>query len=239
MSKLCRAAAVAVLLLSTTLATASEDMPSPQPPDPDPWEGFNRSMFEFNDFLDRYAFKPLAQGYRYVMPDLAERGVSNFFNNLKDVETLANNLMQLKFQNAASDTGRIVLNSTFGLVGFVDLATPLGLERHDEDFGQTLGYWGVPSGNYLVLPFFGPSTVRDGISIVPDMYLDPVGGVDHVRTRNTLYGIRLIDTRAKLLQAESLISGDRYLFIRDAYLQRREFQINDGRSDNEFNPEDF
>lgn len=205
----------------------------------DPWEGFNRSMYAFNDVLDRYALKPLAQGYQYAAPDLVQRGVSNFFGNLADVRTLVNNALQLKGHDTASDVARITLNSTFGLVGVLDLATPLGLEKHNEDFGQTLGYWGVPSGNYLVLPLFGPSTLRDGLALVPDSYVDPVGEVGHVPTRNSLYGLRLIDTRAGLLKSEGIISGDRYLFIRDAYLQRREYQVNDGRIDSTFDAQDF
>lgn len=235
MLKLCGCAALSMVLFSSPISARADDTPV----DPDPWEGFNRAMFQFNDYLDRYALKPAAQGYRFVMPDLAERGVSNFFDNLQDVRTLANNVMQFKFHDAASDTARITMNTFFGLGGVFDVATPFGLERHDEDFGQTLGYWGVPAGNYLVLPFFGPSTVRDGVGLVPDMYLDPVGDVDHVPTRNTLYGVRLVDTRAELLKAEGLISGDRYLFIRDAYLQRREYLVNDGRIDSEFDADDF
>jgi phospholipid-binding lipoprotein MlaA len=205
----------------------------------DPWEGFNRTVFEFNDVLDRYALKPASQGYQYVTPDLIERGVSNFFGNLGDVRTLVNNALQLKLHDTASDVARITLNSTFGLAGVLDLATPLGLEKHHEDFGQTLGYWGVPSGNYLVLPLFGPSSVRDGVALVPDSYIDPVGEVEHVPTRNSLYGLRLVDTRAELLKSEGLITGDRYLFIRDAYLQRREYQVNDGQINAPFDAEDF
>ncbi|MFC6668884.1 VacJ family lipoprotein [Marinobacterium aestuariivivens] len=207
--------------------------------EPRPWEGFNRAVFQFNDTIDRYALKPAAQGYRFVMPDLAEQGVSNFFDNLGDLGVLANNLLQLKLHDAASDTARITMNTIFGLGGVFDLATPFGLEKHNEDFGQTLGYWGVASGNYLVLPLFGPSTVRDGIGLIPDSYLDPVGEVDHIPTRNSLYGLRLVDTRAGLLKAEEIISGDRYLFIRDAYLQRREYLINDGRVDSQFDADDF
>ncbi|GGO81141.1 hypothetical protein GCM10011348_19510 [Marinobacterium nitratireducens] len=235
MLKLCSSAALGAVLLSASLSVAADEVPS----DPDPWEGFNRAMFQFNDYLDRYALKPAAQGYRYVTPDLVERGVSNFFDNLQDVRTLANNLLQFKLHDAASDTARITMNTFFGLGGVVDIATPFGLAKHDEDFGQTLGYWGVPAGNYLVLPFFGPSTLRDGIALVPDSYLDPVGEVDHVPTRNSLYGARVLDTRAGLLKAEALVSGDRYLFIRDAYLQRREYMVNDGRIDNEFDADDF
>ena len=213
------------LSLSLSPVMAEE---SSAPEAQDPWEGFNRSMYTFNESLDRYAIKPLAQGYRFVMPDLAEQGVSNFFDNIGDIGNLVNNLLQFKLEAAGQDLARISFNTTFGLLGFVDVASHIGLPEHDEDFGQTLGYWGVESGPYLVLPFFGPSNVRDGVSLFVDASIDPVGDVDHVRTRNSLYGLRLLDTRSRLLQAEQIITGDKYSFIRDAYMQRREFLINDG-----------
>ncbi|MBV1787577.1 VacJ family lipoprotein [Marinobacterium sp. D7] len=204
----------------------------------DPLEGLNRAVFSFNEQVDRFALKPLAQGYRYVMPDIAERGVSNFFSNLGDIRSAVNNLLQGKINDALTSVSRVVFNSTFGLAGFIDVATPMGLEEQHEDFGQTLGSWGVGSGPYLVLPLFGPSSVRDGIGLVPDFALDPVGDVDHVPTRNSLYGLRMINVRANLLRAEQIISGDKYIFIRDAYLQRREYLVNDGevqvKYDNDF-----
>ncbi|MBA4502036.1 MlaA family lipoprotein [Marinobacterium marinum] len=194
----------------------------------DPWEGLNRSIFNFNETVDRYAMKPLAQGYRYVTPDIAETGVSNFFENLRDVSNVFNSVLQLKFEAAGKGLARLTFNSTFGLAGFIDVATPMGIEKHSEDFGQTLGYWGVSSGPYLVVPFWGPSTVRDGAALSVDWVTAPVVYVDHVPTRNTLYGLDLLDARSRLLKAEQIISGDRYGFIRDAYLQRREYLINDG-----------
>ena len=200
--------------------------------DVDPWQGFNRAMFSFNDTLDTYALKPVAQGYKAVMPDIAEAGVSNFFDNLADVGTMFNNLLQGKFENAMQDLARVSFNSTFGLAGLIDVATPMGIEKHDEDFGQTLGYWGVNSGPYVVLPFFGPTTVRDGIAKYPDALLDPVYHLDDNGARNAVYLTRVIDSRARLLASEKLISGDKYTFIRDAYLQKREFAINDGRAEN-------
>ncbi len=195
----------------------------------DPWEGFNRAMFRFNDTLDRYALKPVAQGYKVIMPNLIETGVSNFFGNLSDVGSMLNNLLQLKGNAAGQDLGRVVFNSTIGLGGIIDVATPMGLPEHNEDFGQTLGYWGMETGPYLVLPLLGPSSVRDGIGLIPDSMVDPVGEVDPIRTRNQLYGLRIIDTRAGLLAAEQLLTGDRYTAMRDAYLQRREFLVNDGK----------
>jgi len=198
----------------------------------DPWEGFNRAMFSFNDGLDTYALKPVSQGYKAIMPDIAETGVSNFFGNLSDVGTLLNNLLQGKFSNATQDFARIAFNSTFGLAGLIDVATPMGIEKHDEDFGQTFGYWGVESGPYLVLPFFGPTTVRDGIGRVPDYLVDPVRQLDDNGARNAMYATRIINDRAELLEAEKLISGDKYTFIRDAYLQKRAFSIVDGDGEN-------
>lgn len=205
----------------------------------DPWEGYNRAMFSFNETVDKYALKPVAQGYRYVMPDIAETGVSNFFGNLGDVRSLANNALQGKGDEALISLARIVFNSTFGLAGFIDVATPMGLEEQPEDFGQTLAVWGMTSGPYVVLPLLGPSTVRDGVGLVPDWKLSPVGYVDHVPTRNTLYGLAMVDARAQLLQAEQIISGDKYIFVRDAYLQRREYLIYDGEIPIQYDDNDF
>lgn len=205
----------------------------------DPWEGFNRSIFNFNEGLDRAILKPVTQGYRYVTPEIAQTGVNNFFENLKDVRTLFNNLFQGKVHNALEDFSRITFNSTFGLGGLIDVATPMGIPKNNEDFGQTLGYWGVSSGPYLVLPLFGPSSVRDSVGMVPDWYLDPLYYVDDRSTRVPLRVLRVVDTRSQLLDAERIISGDRYSFIRDAYLQRREFLVNDGVMDVSFDESDF
>ncbi|GAA0686930.1 VacJ family lipoprotein [Marinobacterium maritimum] len=221
--------------LATGMGVALMAAPAMAETEQDPWEGFNRSIFSFNETLDRYAVKPLAQGYRYVTPDIAEKGVSNFFDNLSDVGNLFNNLLQFKFDAAGKTFARLTFNTTFGLAGLVDVATPMGIEEHTEDFGQTLGHWGVGSGPYLVLPFIGPSTVRDGVALPVDWAVDPVGEVDHVPTRNSLYALRLLDTRSRLLKAEQIISGDKYSFVRDAYLQRRAYQIDDGAVDVNYN----
>ncbi|MHC5352323.1 MlaA family lipoprotein [Metapseudomonas furukawaii] len=200
----------------------------------DPWEGFNRAMFRFNDTLDTYALKPIAKGYQAVTPQFLEDGVHNVFNNIGDVGNLANDLFQLKLHNAGVDTGRLVFNTTFGLLGFFDVATPMGLQRNDEDFGQTLGYWGVESGPYLVIPFLGPSTVRDAGGKIPDAFLEPYPYIGHVPTRNVTRAVDVVDTRASLLSAEKLISGDKYIFIRNAYLQNREFKVKDGEVEDDF-----
>ncbi|WPC03516.1 VacJ family lipoprotein [Pseudomonas benzenivorans] len=200
----------------------------------DPWEGFNRAIFRFNDTLDTYALKPLAQGYQTVTPDFIEDGVHNVFGNLGDVGNLANDLLQGKFHDAGVDTGRVIFNTTFGLLGFFDVATQMGLQRNDEDFGQTLGVWGLGNGPYIVLPLLGPSTVRDATGKIPDAYLEPYPYMGHVPTRNLTRGVDVIDTRASLLSAEKLISGDKYLFVRNAYLQNREFRMRDGEVEDDF-----
>ncbi len=200
----------------------------------DPWEGFNRAIFRFNDTLDTYALKPLAKGYQAVTPQFVEEGIHNVFGNVGDVGNLANNLFQAKFHDAGVDTSRLIFNTTFGVLGFFDVATRMGLSRSDEDFGQTLGAWGVNSGPYLVLPLFGPSTVRDAAGLVPESFLGPYPYMDHVPTRNVTRGVEAVDTRASLLSAEKMITGDKYIFLRNAYLQNREFRVKDGQVEDDF-----
>jgi len=200
----------------------------------DPWESFNRPIFRFNDTVDTYALKPIAQGYRAVTPQFLEDGVHNVFGNIGDVGNLANNLLQGKLHNAGVDTGRLIFNTTFGVLGFFDVAKHMGLRKNDEDFGQTLGVWGLNSGPYLVIPLLGPSTVRDATGRVPDSFLTPYPYMDHVPTRNVTRGVQVVDTRANLLQAERLVSGDKYIFIRNAYLQSREFKVKDGQVEDDF-----
>ncbi|EGG92863.1 VacJ-like lipoprotein [gamma proteobacterium IMCC1989] len=186
-------------------------------------------MFGFNNGVDTYFLKPVAQGYQFVMPDVAETGVSNFFSNLLEIRNIINSLLQGKGEKAANSTGRFLFNSTIGLAGLFDVAGGIGLEKQDgEDFGQTLGAWGVESGSYLVLPLLGPATVRDGVGIPVDMYLDPVNYHDQSSVRDKLTALKVIDIRAGLLDAEKLITGDKYVFMRDAYLQRREYLVKDG-----------
>lgn len=218
-------ALVGALLLPAMAQAASQE---------DPWEGFNRAIFRFNDTLDTYALKPVAQGYQKVTPQFLEDGVHNVFGNIGDVGNLANNLLQGKLHDAGVDTGRLIFNTTFGLLGFFDVARHMGLQKNDEDFGQTLGAWGVASGPYLVLPFFGPSTVRDTAGSLPDSFLGPYPYMDHVATRNATFAVNVVDTRASLLSAERLVSGDRYIFIRNAYLQTREFRVRDGQVEDDF-----
>ena len=203
-------------------------------------EGYNRTVHSFNSKLDRWLLKPIAKGYKAVTPDPVERGVSNFFGNLKEVINIPNDLLQGKFKQAANDTGRLLVNSTLGIGGLFEVADEFGLEKSDgEDLGQTLAAWGVPSGPYIVVPFLGPSTLRDlPAGVVDSIAFDPLQHVDNVSLRNSLYGLRLIDTRVQLLSAEELVSGDSYTFFKDAYLQRREYLANDGDVEDDFGDED-
>ncbi|TKD35346.1 MlaA family lipoprotein [Azotobacter chroococcum] len=201
----------------------------------DPWEGVNRAIFRFNDTLDTYFLKPVAKGYQAITPQFFEDGVHNAYRNIGDVGNLANDLLQAKFHDAGVDSSRLLLNSTMGVLGFFDVATKMGLDRNDEDFGQTLGAWGMQSGPYVVLPFFGPSTVRDAGGLLVDSYTKPYPYMDDdIRTRNIMFGLNVVDTRASLLSAEKLITGDKYVFIRNAYLQNREFKVQDGKVEDDF-----
>lgn len=201
----------------------------------DPWEGFNRKIHSFNMTTDRYLLKPVARGYRYVTPQFVEAGVGNFFSNLGEVPSALNGLLQGKPGSALEDSTRFVVNSTLGLAGLFDVAERMGLDDDDhEDFGQTLAVWGVDSGPYLVLPFFGASTVRDSVGKPVDWVTDPVFYIDHSLTRYSTRALYYIDQRTGLLELEEQISGDGYVFIRDAYLQRREYQVNDGEIEDDF-----
>ena len=199
----------------------------------DPWQGFNRSMYSFNDGLDRAILKPAAKGYQAITPDFVEQGVRNFFSNLDDVSVAVNNLLQGKIGNAFSDVGRIVVNSTIGVLGLFDVASPMGMRKHDEDFGQTLGKWGAGPGPYIMLPFFGPSTLRDSPSIVVDrVLLNPLTYVElKTGERIAIIALDTVSVRAELLSLEETvdeISTDKYAFIRDVYLDRRDFLVHDG-----------
>lgn len=200
---------------------------------PDPWEEFNRKIHGFNDWADRWFLKPVAVGYTKVFPTPLRRSVSNFYDNLWLPLTIVNQLLQGKGGAAMNDTGRFLMNTTVGLAGLFDPATAAGLDYHEEDFGQTFGKWGVPSGPYLVLPLLGPSTVRHGVGRIGDALLFPPRYIEHDGWRYAAYGLWVIDTRSRLLGIEELVSGDRYLFIRDVYLQSVEFQIKDGEIDAE------
>jgi phospholipid-binding lipoprotein MlaA len=219
--------AVCLLTLATGCATTGGN---PR----DPWEGFNRPVYAFNDAVDRAVLKPVAQGYVKVVPEFARTGVNNFFGNIEDIATGVNNILQGKPAEGVNDLGRVVVNSVVGIFGLFDVASPMGLDKHNEDFGQTLGWWGVPSGPYLVLPLMGPSTLRDA----PARYVDSYMGYNaswleydwEIRTGLTI--VDVVRIRSNLLQAERVLDDaalDKYSFIRDAWMQRRRNQVYDGK----------
>ncbi|HYC49185.1 MAG TPA: VacJ family lipoprotein [Burkholderiales bacterium] len=197
----------------------------------DPLEPFNRGVYNFNENVDRAILKPIAQAYRAVLPQFVRSSVSNFFSNVNDVVVALNNLLQGKFTTAYSDFGRIAINSTVGVLGLFDVASEAGIEKHDEDFGQTLGWWGMENGPFIMIPFLGPSTGRDAVGRVADVFSDPVTYVDPTRARNQLWGVRIVNRRAELLDASTVLQTaalDPYEFVRDAYLQRRRNLVHDG-----------
>jgi phospholipid-binding lipoprotein MlaA len=210
----------------------------------DPWEPVNRKIFGFNETVDGYLFKPVAKGYRWVMPDPLEIAVGNVFSNLRDIPITLNNLLQLKFNNALTSSMRVIVNSTLGLAGVADVASGIGLEKHDEDFGQTLGYYGVSSGPYVVLPFFGPSSTRDAPASIVDVVTDPVfvGSFFVAPFIGPIVGsTRTTDTRAGLLKSEKTVDEaalDKYEFMREAYLQRRRNLVHDGNPPKKTEDED-
>ncbi len=194
----------------------------------DPIEDLNRDIFIFNEKLDEKILKPAALAYRKVTPQFARSGVTNFFNNLEEIDTTINQLLQGEIKYAFNDTGRFLINSTIGLFGLIDVASKMGLERHEEDFGQTLGVWGFDSGPYLMLPFLGPSNPRDLLSRPISSFLSGTFAMENEDVKLTLVGIDALETRERLLDAETLIIGDKYIFVKDAYIQSREYEINNG-----------
>ena len=227
-----------VLLSMACLFVGCASIPAGVEPSPrDPWESFNRSVFEFNEGLDKYLLKPVVAAYRFILPEIVRDGIYNFFSNYSDIYTALQNLLQGKPDLAFNDLMRVAVNTIFGLGGLMDVATPGGLPKHKEDWGQTFGVWGVPSGPYLVLPFFGPSTIRDTFGTAADLETDYLFKyIPDVGLRNSITGLRVINARNTFYEAGEILDGaalDKYSFIRDAYLQRREYQINEGRNDEE------
>lgn len=197
----------------------------------DPFEPVNRAIYTFNDAVDTAIIRPLAEGYRAVLPSFVRTGISNFFSNINDVLIALNNLLQGKIGAAVSDVGRLMINTTIGLGGLVDVASMAGMEKHNEDFGQTLGYWGIGDGPYLVIPFLGPSNLRDAVGRAVDGKGDPIGFMNDIPWRNSLWGSRTVNQRAELLDTSKILetaSLDPYEFLRDGYLQRRRNLIYDG-----------
>ena len=223
-----RAGLLYAALLVCAVLQGCASAPSAHPRDP--WEPFNRQVSSFNEGVDEAVIKPVATAYQHVTPELVRTGVSNFFDNLSDVWSLVNNVLQLKPRESVETLFRVGVNTTIGLAGLIDVATELRLEKHREDFGQTLGYWGVPTGPYLVLPLLGPSTLRDAAVLPVDRQGNLVNGLDDVATRNSLTALRLLDLRASLLGAGRLLDDaalDKYTFTRDVYLQRRRGLVRD------------
>jgi len=225
---------LAILLAGLTL-TGCATLPTGKPDPRDPWERMNRRTHAFNDAIDRGIGKPVAKAYVKVVPRFMRTGVSNVFNNLNTLNTVVNDVLQGKMRQAADDSARFVLNSTLGIGGLFDPASKAGLEFNDEDFGQTFGRWGMKPGPYLVLPFLGPSTTRDTFGKLVDQFTYPVTYLEDDSTRIIIRAVSLVDTRAELLDLDEQIdrSYDRYAFIRNAWLQRREFQVTDGNVDDQ------
>ncbi|HZZ13839.1 MAG TPA: VacJ family lipoprotein [Paraburkholderia sp.] len=217
------AVAVAMLGGCTTVQTPTKG---------DPLEGLNRTIFTVNDKIDQYALKPVAKGYVFITPQPVRDSVTNFFSNIGDVYIAANNLLQLKIADGVEDIMRVVINTVFGVGGLFDVATLAKLPKHDNDLGLTLGHYGVPAGPYLVLPLFGPSTVRDAVGSIGNYYVNPLSYIHPDGLSWALYGLNVVNTRANLLNASDVLEGaalDKYSFVRSAYLQRRQYLLSNGK----------
>lgn len=222
------------VLVLVALLQGCASVPSPDPRDP--MESFNRGVFGFNDAVDRAVLKPVATAYRDVFPQWMRKGVGNFFNNLEDVWSVVNNALQLRGQDTGDSLGRVMVNSTIGVVGLVDVASDLNIERHTADFGLTLGRWGVGAGPYVMLPLLGPRTLREVVAMPLDRQGDLVNHVSDVPTRDGLAILDVVQTRASYLQAGEVVDGaalDAYSFMRDAYLQRQRNRVYDGNPPDE------
>ena len=224
-----------LLFVTSMPVTAATD-----PVDPDPWIGMNRGIYGFNDKLDTWFLRPVASGYDKIMPDPFQKGVSNVFDNIGTPAVAINQFLQGKPGAGTVDVGRFLINTTIGLLGLFDVAYQMGLKQHEEDFGQTLAVWGVAQGPYLIIPLRGSSTVTHAGGMIVDSFLNPIRFLRPVSHRNVVYALSFVDLRARLLGIEGLISGDEYLFIRDAYLQQRTYLINDGEiEDDPFLDDEF
>ena len=200
----------------------------------DPFQDLNEKTHNLNRNLDDSIATPVAKVYKTITPDFIELGVTNFTDNIEDVNIALNNLLQGKIKDGFSDIFRFTLNSTIGLFGFFDVASEIGLEKHSEDFGQTLAVWGVSEGPYIVLPLLGPSSLRDTLARIPEAFMTPLLLIDHDRTGYELTAIDLLEKRARYLGLETIVIGDEYLFYRDAFFQSREFDIKDGNIEDDF-----
>ena len=228
-----------ILLLVTTGCATKSSMSADFNPD-DPYEKSNRKVFEFNNKIDKLFLRPVTDFYDKATPEFAQTSITNFFANLDDIRISINNLLQGNVVESMSDITRFFINSIFGLGGFFDVASEIGLEKHSEDFGQTLGKWGAKPGPYLMLPFLGPSTTRDAFTFVGDTALAPALSLDDNAARVGLISLDLINTYSAFTGIADIESKDQYAFLRDAYLERRKYEINDGLSEEDLsNDEDF
>jgi phospholipid-binding lipoprotein MlaA len=233
------------LVISITLAGCASTATT-VPAQNDPWAGWNRGTQTFNDNVDKAILKPMAKGYQWITPDFVDKGVTNFFSNINDVGVTLNDLLQFKFTQSGMDASRLLINTTAGIGGFIDVANMIDLPKHKEDFGQTLGFWGVPSGSYLVLPFFGPSSPRDAVGLVGDALFNPltyVSGFGGLAANAATAGARVVDVtdnRAHLMTTEKIVdegSVDRYDFIKSSYEQNRDYLIHDGNPPEDTDPD--
>ena len=220
----------AVLLLLLCIFVASPAAAQTE----DPWRETNQRIFRLNDYFDQLIVRPVAAGYTLFIPRVARQGIGNFFSNIDDINVFVNDLLQLKLDAAMNDSGRLLVNSTLGLGGVLDIASGFGLYKNEEDFGQTLGRWGVGSGPYVMLPVFGASNVRDSFGLILDTLFNPIQYHEDESLRLTLFLVKETDSRSGLLALDELITGDRYLFVREAYVQRREYLVTDGQLEDEF-----
>jgi phospholipid-binding lipoprotein MlaA len=212
----------------------------------DPFEPVNRSIYRFNEYADKYVARPIAKGYQFIAPSVIRTGVTNFFDNLSYPVDIINAVLQGKFKQAGLDTSRLVINTTIGVLGFMDPATDVGLAKHDEDFGQTMGVWGIPDGPYIMVPFFGPRTIRSGVGDLADLYVNPQFQLFSSSVQTKLNIFWLIHRRSTLIGIDEEIQRafDRYAFVRDAYMQNREYLLYDGNPpeeafDYDFDDEEF
>jgi phospholipid-binding lipoprotein MlaA len=207
----------------------------------DPLEPMNRALFEVNDVAEKVVIKPVVTVYQAVLPQFVRTGIANVFGNIDDLFSAVNGLLQGKLDKAGNDLGRVMVNSTFGLGGLIDIASDAGIERGNEDFGQTFGYWGLGQGPYLFIPFFGPTTVRDGTGFLVRIAAGPVGFIPDVPVRNSLYGVGYVDLQSHASEAKSVAETaalDRYRFIRNGYLQKRRYDVHDGNPPREKEEDD-
>jgi phospholipid-binding lipoprotein MlaA len=229
------------ILLGSLLLFQSAHAADEKPKNIDPFEPINRPLYKFNDITDRFILRPLGKGYNAILPQTARNGVGNFYDNITYPVTIVNSLLQGKFRQSGSDLLRLLMNSTVGILGFMDVATGQGLPRHDEDFGQTFAKWGIPQGPYIVIPLLGPSTFRDGVGILGNVRVNPLVQYDNSSIRDKLLILWAIETRAALIGPDEAVreAFDPYLFVRDAYLQNRQFLINDSTTPVDEYFEDF